>query len=131
MALAISADRGEREAMAATIAAAWAAHHPGAVSVTAPRAADWPFTYPLRLELPASPVLILRLETSGLLSLAGPALRFLDALPPGIRVEHDRIYVDLAKLLAARHLESYLAYVKELRVNAVDGAVLVSIRGRL
>ena len=82
-------------------------------------------------ELPASPVLILRLETSGLLSLAGPALRFLDALPPGIRVEHDRVYVDLAKLLAARHLESYLAYVKELRVNAVDGAVLISVRGRL
>ena len=82
-------------------------------------------------ELPASPVLILRLETTGLLSLAGPALRFLDALPTGIRVEHDRIYVDLAKLLAARNLDSYLAYVKELRVNAVDGAVLLSIRGRL
>lgn len=82
-------------------------------------------------DLPASPVLILRLETSGLLSLAGPALRFLDALPPGIRVEHDRIYVDLAKLLAARNLESYLAYLKELRVNAVDGAVLLFMRGRL
>ena len=58
MALGISADRGEREAIATTIAAAWAAHHPGAVSVTAPRAADWPFTYPLRLELPASPVVV-------------------------------------------------------------------------
>jgi hypothetical protein len=82
-------------------------------------------------DLPASPVLILRLETSGLLSLAGPALRFLDALPPGIRIEHDRISVDLAKLLAARNLDSYLAYVKELRVNAVDGAVLLFIRGRI
>ena len=58
MALAISADRGEREAIATAIAAAWAAHHPGAVSVTAPRAVDWPFTYPLRLELPASPVVV-------------------------------------------------------------------------
>jgi hypothetical protein len=82
-------------------------------------------------ELPASPVLILRMETSGLLSFAGPALRFLDALPQGVRVERDRIHVDLAQLLAARHLDSYLAYVKELRVNAVDGAVLLSIRGRL
>lgn len=82
-------------------------------------------------DLPASPVLILRMQTSGLLSLAGPALRFLDALPPGVRVEHDRIYVDLAKLLSARGLESYLDYVKELRVNAVDGAVLIFIRGRV
>ena len=79
-------------------------------------------------EFPTSPVLILRLEMSGLLSLAGPALRFMNALPPGIRVEHDRIFVDLPKLLETRHLASYLDYVDELRVNTVDGTVVLSIR---
>jgi hypothetical protein len=79
-------------------------------------------------EFPASPVLILRLQMSGLLSLAGPALRFMNALPPGIRVEHDRVYVDLPTLLETRHLASYLDYVKELRVNTLDGTVVLSIR---
>ncbi len=79
-------------------------------------------------ELPGSPVLVLRMETSGLLSLAGPALRFLDALPPGIRVEHDRIYVDLSTLLEARRLSASLAYVEQLQVHTIDGAVVVSIR---
>ena len=80
-------------------------------------------------DLPSSPVLILRLETSGLSALAGAALRFLNALPPGIRMEADRIVVDVAKLLDARGLGRYLAYVNELRVNTVDGAVVIFIRG--
>jgi hypothetical protein len=82
-------------------------------------------------DLPSSPVLVLRLETSGLSALAGAALRFLNSLPPGIRVEADRIFVDVAKLLDARGLRRYLAYVNELRVNTVDGAVVIFIRGRL
>jgi hypothetical protein len=82
-------------------------------------------------DLPSSPVLVLKLETSGLSALAGVALRFLNALPPGIRMEADRIFVDIAKLLDARGLGRYLAYVNELRVNTVDGAVVIFIRGRL
>ena len=82
-------------------------------------------------DLPSSPVLVLRLETSGLSALAGVALRFLNAFPPGVRMEADRIFVDIAKLLDARGLGRYLAYVNELRVNTVDGAVVLSIRGRI
>jgi hypothetical protein len=80
---------------------------------------------------PASPVLVLTMEGSGLLSFAGPALRFLDALPPGIRVDHDRILVDLATLLEARGLGGYLQYVDDLRINTVEGAVLVSFRASI
>ena len=82
-------------------------------------------------DLPSSPVLVLRLEASGLSVFAGAALRFLNALPPGVRVEADRIFVDLAKLLDARGLAPYFAYVNELRVNTVDGSVVLFIRGRL
>jgi hypothetical protein len=76
-------------------------------------------------------VLVLRLETSGLSALAGAALRFLNALPPGVRMEADRIFLDLATLLEARGLAPYLAYVNELRINTVDGAVVLFIRGRI
>jgi hypothetical protein len=79
-------------------------------------------------EFPANPVLVLRLETTGLLSLAGPALRLLNALPPGVRVEHDRIYVDIRTLLESRNLGEYLGFIRELRVNAVDGRAIISVR---
>jgi hypothetical protein len=82
-------------------------------------------------DFPSSPVLVLRLEASGLSAFAGVALRFLNAFPPGVRMEADRIFVDIAKLLDARGLGRYLAYVNELRVNTVDGAVVLSIRGRI
>jgi hypothetical protein len=72
-------------------------------------------------------VLVLKMEMSGLLTLAGPALRFLDALPPGVRVERDRIYVDVKKLLEVRGAARYLEYVNALQVNTRDGSVVVSI----
>ncbi len=79
-------------------------------------------------DLPASPVLVFRFEMGGLLPLAGPALRFLGALPPGIRVEHDRLYVDIAKLLAERGLDSWLEYIEQLNVTTAEGTLVVSIR---
>ena len=82
-------------------------------------------------ELPASPTLVLKLEMGGLLSLAGPALRFLDALPPGIRVEHDRVYVDLSGLLADRGLAELLEYAEQVQVTTTEGALVLGIRARV
>jgi len=79
-------------------------------------------------ELPRSPVLVLRMEMGGLLSLAGPALRFLDALPPGVRVDHDRILVDLARLLAEHGLAELLEFAEDLQVTTTDGSLVVGIR---
>jgi hypothetical protein len=79
-------------------------------------------------ELPASPVLVLKLEMGGLLSLAGPALRFLDALPAGIRVEQERIYLDLAVLLAERGLAELLQYVEKVQVTTTQGALVLTLR---
>ena len=82
-------------------------------------------------ELPASPVLVLRLELGGLLSMAGSALRFLNALPPGIQVEQDRILVNLATLLAERGLADLLEYAEQVRVTTTDGAVIVAVRAAI
>lgn len=78
--------------------------------------------------LPASPELVLRLETSGLLSMAGSALRFLDALPPGIRVVGERIHVNIATLLAARGLGDLLTVIDTLEIGTIEGAVVLSAR---
>jgi hypothetical protein len=82
-------------------------------------------------ELPRSAVLELRMEMGGLLSLAGPALRFLDALPPGVRVEQDRILVDLATLLAQRGLAELLEFAEEIQVTTTAGAVVLGVRARV
>jgi hypothetical protein len=79
-------------------------------------------------ELPDSPILVLKLEMGGLLSLAGSALRFLDTLPPGVRVEKDRIHVDLSTLLAERGLAELLEFVEQVHVTTIEGAVVVAIR---
>ena len=82
-------------------------------------------------ELPASPVLVLRLELGGLLSIAGPALRFFDALPPGIRIENDRLHIDLAQLLAARGLSGFLDHLEQLNVQTTEGTTILSLRARI
>ena len=73
---------------------------------------------------PASPVLVLTMEASGFSSLAGPALRFLGALPPGIRVDARRIPVDLAERSSRpAGLGGYLEYVRGTsEINTVEGA---------
>ena len=86
------------------------------------------FVIERQAELPRSPVLVLRMEMGGLLSLAGPALRFLDALPPGVRVDHERIFVDIARLLAERGLSELLEYAEDVQVTTTDGAVVVAVR---
>lgn len=82
-------------------------------------------------ELPDSPVLGLRLEMGGLLSLAGPALRFFDALPPGIRIQDDRIYVDLAQLLSQRGLSGVLDHLEQFHVTTAEGSTILSLRARI
>ena len=49
-------------------------------------------------QFPSDPVFRLRLLSSGLLSFAGAAMRFLDALPPGIGMDGDIIAVNLRAL---------------------------------
>jgi hypothetical protein len=79
-------------------------------------------------DLPGSPILVLRLEMGGLQALAGPATRFLSVLPAGIHIVEDRIYVNLAILLAERGLAELLEYAEQVRVTTVDGAVVVDVR---
>ena len=82
-------------------------------------------------DLPASPVLILRLEATGLMALARPVLRMLNALPEGIRVKDDRIHVDLRALADRYRLAMYFDHLDEVRVNSVEGSLVLAVRGRI
>jgi hypothetical protein len=80
-------------------------------------------------ELPDSPLLVLRLASSGLTVLARAASHFFDALPPGMRMENDLIVVDIAELLRQRGAGEWLHYLKALEITTAPGALLVSVRG--
>ncbi|MCA1560067.1 MAG: hypothetical protein LC804_07310 [Acidobacteria bacterium] len=82
-------------------------------------------------ELPASPVLVLRMASGGLMSLAGSALGFLDKVPKGIRLEGDRILVDIRDLLAQRGLTDFLQFAEGLQVTTGDGTLILGVRLRI
>jgi hypothetical protein len=90
----------------------------------------------LRIEgqptLPDAPVLVVRqLSYGGLSALAGAAARFLDALPPWLRVDGTLIFVDLAVLLRQQDALDLLTYMRRLEVTTLDGIVVVTIDARV
>lgn len=80
--------------------------------------------------LPDSPVLVLKLEASGLLSLGLPALRFV-AMPPGVRIEHDCVYLNIQQVLQSRGLGGYFRYLRLMEVHTREGAVIVSLQAAI
>jgi hypothetical protein len=76
--------------------------------------------------LPASPVLVLRIISDGLSALAGTALRFLDTLPAGLRLEDNLLHVDLAALLARYEAGQLLPYLTALELTTAEGRIIVA-----
>jgi hypothetical protein len=77
--------------------------------------------------LPDDPVLGLTLSgMGGLMRFAGPVAGFLKALPPGVRMDGDRVLVDLRAALAPHGLTRVLDYVRDVAVATEDGRVVVA-----
>lgn len=82
--------------------------------------------------LPDDPVLALTLSgLGGLLRFAGPAAGFLNALPPGVRMEGERVFVDIRAVLAPHGLTTLLDDVQEVRVTTEEGRLVVSFNVRV
>jgi hypothetical protein len=89
-----------------------------------------PVTATVRIErqadLPAAPRLVLRLGLpAGLGMLAGFGASLFTTLPPGLRLEGDRLTVDLAHLLDAQELRWVLRYLGSLLVTFEPGRVRI------
>ena len=98
-----------------------------------PKAAFLPFlTLKLGIErqpeFPDFPVLVLRMKTmGGLFGFAAAAFPIGKMLPPGVRLDGERILVDMRAMAAQRGMAELLDYVRRLTVNSDDGRVLVHI----
>jgi hypothetical protein len=69
--------------------------------------------------LPDAPELVFRWRTflPGLAALAGSAASFLAKLPPGVRLEADRVFVDIRPLLERAAAADLLPLLSELRLS--------------
>jgi hypothetical protein len=79
-------------------------------------------------EFPQDPVLRLRwsMPSAGPLALlAGPALALFGTLPPGVRLDGDRLAIDLGELLASRGLGALAGCIRSLRVHTRPGGFLL------
>ena len=79
-------------------------------------------------EFPSFPVLVMRMKTmGGLFGFASAALPIGKMLPPGVRLEGERILVDLAALAAQRGFAEVLPYVRRVAVHSEHGRVILHI----
>jgi hypothetical protein len=79
-------------------------------------------------EFPQQPMLLVRwaMPAAGPLALfAAPVLAYFKAMPQGIRMDGDRIAVDLRELLHSRGLDDVLALIRKLEIHTRPGGFLV------
>jgi hypothetical protein len=85
-------------------------------------------------EFPAPAVLLLRWTMPGmgkLSLLAGPALSYFKKLPPGIRVDGDRIEVSIAELLRSRGMGELMDYMTRLHITTREGVIIAAFALRV
>lgn len=81
--------------------------------------------------LPLSPVLVLRIVSEGFAWLAGTTLRFLQVLPQGLRLDGDRLYVDVAALLERYGAAGALHHLTSLELTTTEGRIVVAARATI
>lgn len=76
-------------------------------------------------DLPASPTLVLRVGMMpGVAMFVGSGLNFLNVLPPGHRLDGERLFIDIAAVLQDRGFAWAMPYLQELHVTMQEGRLL-------
>ena len=97
---------------------------------------SWPFVPPLKVAVtvaqqpafPASPVLVFRWSLLGALgALASRVIASLDRLPAGIRLDGDRLLIDLPVVAARGPAATLLPYVKTLQLHTIDERIVLDV----
>lgn len=82
--------------------------------------------------LPDDPEVVLRLSgAGGLLRLAGPAIASSGSLPRGIRLDGDRVRVDVRQLLEQRQQGDLLQYVEQFQMLSEEGRLVLAVQLRV
>ena len=80
-------------------------------------------------QFPAEPTLVLQLSgAGGMMRFAGPAVAAFGSLPPGVRLDGDRVFIDLRAALAAQRQSEWLNYVEQLDISTDEGTVVLYVQ---
>lgn len=83
-------------------------------------------------QLPDNPELALRLSgAGGMMRLAGPAISSFGALPPGVRLDGDHLFLNLETLLRKHGHSALLDYVEQLQVLTEEGGLVLLVQLRV
>jgi hypothetical protein len=89
-----------------------------------------PVTISLQIEqqphLPDTPLVIRILSVPGLLSMAGSLLSP-SSLPPGIRLDRERVLVDVRQLLERKGLGEIVPLIERLHISSEEGRLVVDV----
>ena len=97
---------------------------------------SWPFVPAIKAafhiehqaEFPASPVVVLRWSLLGAAGLvASRVLASLDRLPAGMKLDGDRLVLDIPRLAEGTQAASVLPYVRSLEFHTVDDRVVMEV----
>jgi hypothetical protein len=79
-------------------------------------------------DLPVSPVLVLRVGMMpGVAALLGAGISLVSVLPAGLRLEGDRLFLDVPALLSDRGYAWLLPYLRALSISFVTGRVVCHV----
>lgn len=82
-------------------------------------------------ELPDSPMVLRVLSLPGLMSLAGAAASLTSMLPPGVRLDNQRVLVDLRVLLQRYGYDELLGVLSGLRISTEEGRLIADVELRV
>jgi hypothetical protein len=97
---------------------------------------SWPFVPPLKVafaidgqpQFPAPPVLLLRWSAlGGLGAIASRLIAALNRLPAGVRLDGDRLELDIAVLAARTPAALLLRYVRALELHTVADRLVIAV----
>jgi hypothetical protein len=96
----------------------------------------WPLVPPLKVAVsvaeqphfPASPVLVFRWSLLGAVgALASRVIAALDRLPAGIRLDKDRLLVDIPVVAGRGPAATLLPFVKKLELHTIDDRIVLDV----
>ena len=83
-------------------------------------------------QFPADPVLVMRLSgAAGMIGLAAPAITSFGVLPPGIRLDGDRILVDMRTMLQRYGQATLLDHAEQVQVTTEEGRLVLLVHARV
>jgi hypothetical protein len=77
-------------------------------------------------QLPDTPLVVRILSLPGLLSVAG-SLMSPNSLPPGIRLDRERVLVDVRQLLESKGFGEIVPLIERLQVSSEEGRLLLDV----